>query len=95
MLEIKLWSTSYAVYVAVSEWGYGIDRCASEAIIKAQEHVPTNAKPSQLLIYTKQCVWEDEEDELVPNGFPPRWGNGEVRLVGLTTTHQVWLRRKK
>lgn len=91
------WDHSNPVcYVAVSEWGYGIDRCPAEAIIKAQEHVPTKAKPSQLLIYARVLVWEDEEDELIPNGFPPKWDKANMpRLVGLTNTHAIYLRRKR
>jgi hypothetical protein len=83
-------------YIAVSEWGYGIDKVAADAIMKAQEHVPLSAKPSQMLLYSKECVWDDEEDDLVPLAFPPKWQNGVApKLVGLTTTHTIWLRRPR
>lgn len=88
--------TNHALYVAVSEWGYGIDRCPAEAIMKAQEHVPVKARPSQLLIYTADIVWEDEEESLIPATFPPVWDDSvHPRLIGLTDTHSLWGRRKR
>lgn len=87
------------MFIAVSRWGYGMDRCPAKAIMLSQEHVPLEAKPSQLLLYSATCVWEDEEEQLQPVGFKagvPIWQNGiRPKLVGLTNTHQGWKRRPK
>jgi hypothetical protein len=84
-------------YIAVSEWGYGLGGHPADAILKAQEHVPLEAKPSQMQLFSVVCIWEDEWEEFAPLGFKnnyPVWPNGKKpKLVGLTNTHQGFIRR--
>lgn len=84
------------LYIAVSEYGFGMDYDPATAIRRAQEHVPSVAKPRQLLVYSTVCEWEDEEEQFVPQGFKsgcPIWQNGtNPRLVALTNTHAGFVR---
>lgn len=72
-------------YVAVSKYGFGCDTDIEQAILAAQDHVPLKDKPSQLCIYAA-----DTPCTPVAVG---QWRNGEhPKLVGLTNTHQVWVK---
>ena len=89
-----------ALYIAVSEYGFGIDRCPAKAILLAQEHVGVDDPVRQMLLYEVKGVWDDEETEYVPRGWGnnsgPVWNDGVTpKLVGLTNTHQGWIRRKR
>ena len=79
-------------YVAVSEHGYGIHRIPAAAIRLAQGEVPAKAKATPLLVY--EFAGEASE-ETVPIGWKagsPTWPNGiKTRLVGLTTTHRLFV----
>ena len=79
-------------YVAVSEHGYGIHRIPAAAIRLAQGEVPAKAKAAPLLVY--EFAGEASE-ETVPIGWKagsPTWHNGiKTRLVGLTTTHRLFV----
>jgi len=75
-------------YIVVNKYGYGIDRDLETAILSAQDSVPLKDKPSQ------QCIYVSLNPDK-PSGFdnPTRWENGaQPRLVGLTNTHQVWVK---
>lgn len=75
-------------YVAVCKHGYGVHQVPAMAIRLAQTEVPARSKPSQLLIYEAWSM-------VKPIGFnkgEPKWPNGtQVRLVGLTTTHSLFV----
>jgi hypothetical protein len=81
------WEKEALVYIAVSEWGYGVHAIPAAAIRIAQNSVPAKAKRTQLCIY-------EATSEIEPVGFEhggPVWPNGESpRLVGLTTTHALF-----
>jgi len=74
-------------FVAVCKDGYGVDQIPALAIARAQTHVNARSSPSQMLIYESPTFIE-------PTGFDngaPTWANGtKPRLVGLTTTHQLF-----
>jgi hypothetical protein len=86
---LKLYHASYEErwYVAVCKHGYGVHLKPAMAIALAQTEVPVRCHPSQLLIYEAVASIE-------PIGFEhnePQWPNGsKPRLVGLTTTHQLF-----
>jgi hypothetical protein len=96
-VEKMLWGNP-PIYIAISKYGYGISKCPAKAIRRAQEHVPLDDKPSQLLLYAAAVVWDDEISDLHPKAFrdgAPVWGNdSKPKLVGLTNTHQGWRRRQ-
>ena len=74
-----------AWYIVVNKYGYGIDRDLETAILSAQDNVPLKDKPSQ------QCIYVSPNPDK-PTGFC-EWENGaKPRLVGLTNTHQVWVK---
>jgi hypothetical protein len=72
-------------YVVVNKYGYGMDRDLEAAILAAQDNVPLKDKPSQQCIYVSPTP-------IRPTGVDS-WENGaQPRLVGLTNTHQVWVK---
>jgi hypothetical protein len=75
-------------YIAIHAKGFAGSTELVEAISAAQESVEFTAKPSQLAIYVA-------EQEIEPTGFVT-WPKGAKppRLVGLTNTHQGWLKKK-
>jgi hypothetical protein len=85
-------SDAKPIYIAVSEFGFGIDEQPAVAIWRALEQVPFDSKPAQLLLYRSA-------DEVKPTGFKnggPVWPNGQQpKLCGLTTTHQAWTGRPR
>jgi hypothetical protein len=81
------WNVEPPWYIAVHHNGYGAHRDPAQAILLAQESVPMKAKRSQLLIYRHY-------EEVEPTGFGT-WPDGvQPALVGLTNTHQGWIRRQ-
>lgn len=75
-------------YIAVHENGYGVHTDVAKAILLAQESVPMESKPKQLLIYR-------HHEAIAPTGFG-EWANGaKPALVGCTNTHQGWISRKQ
>lgn len=74
-------------YIAIHENGYGVHNDVAKAILLAQESVALRAKPKQLVIF-------EADTQIEPTGYIT-WPNGvQPRLVGLTNTHQGWMRRK-
>lgn len=84
-------------FVAVSEYGYGAHEIAAAAIRLAQDEVPAKSKPRQLLLYEHLAGDMTLEGDLTPTGWKngqPTWPNGtKVKLVGLTTTHDLFVQR--
>jgi len=89
MSEILFTHRPKPYYIAVSQHGFGVHQIPAVAIRLAQDEVPANAKPSQLLIYEsmEQVMPVDWKDE-------PIWPNkrqSKPRLVGLTSTHRLFV----
>jgi hypothetical protein len=79
------WMRDESWYIVVNKYGYGMDKDIEKAILSAQDNVPLKDKPSQ------QCIYVSPEP-IKPTGVD-QWENGaKPRLVGLTNTHQVWIR---
>ena len=75
-------------FIAIHKDGFGVDTDPAKAVLMAQESVAMDAKPSQLLLYR-------HTEETAPTGFV-EWPNGvKPKLVGLTNTHQGWIRRQR
>lgn len=82
------WSSATKWFIAIHRGGYGVDTDPAAAILAAQESVAIKDKPTQLALYVSDV-------EMEPTGFI-NWPNGNTpRLVGLTNTHQGWIRRDK
>jgi hypothetical protein len=80
------WTKIERWFIAVHKDGFGVDTDPATAILLAQESVPYEAKPSQLALY-------ESPTEMEPTGFV-KWPNSEQpRLIGLTNTHQGWIKR--
>lgn len=86
------------IYVAVCDFGFGIHEVAAAAIRLAQDEVPAKSKPRQLLVYETLSTQDFDMVDLeaiTPKGFnhgDPLWPLGaEMRLVGLTTTHSLFV----
>jgi hypothetical protein len=88
MSELSFAHKPKPFYIAVSEHGFGIHQVPAAAIRLAQDEVPATAKPSQLLVY-------ESMDEVTPtdwkNGGPVWPNHAKIRLVGLTTTHRLFV----
>jgi hypothetical protein len=82
---VTYWTRPERWYIAVHENGFGAATDLAKAILVAQESVAFESKPSQLAIYVSDIKIE-------PTGFVT-WSNGvQPRLIGLTNTHQGWLK---
>src|SRR5215472_11775574 len=86
-------------YVAVCQYGFGIDRDPAKAILLAQEHVGLDDPVSQMLLYSAYIEWDDEEDIIKPIGWKndgPIWADGsKPKLRALLNTHQGYVRRPR
>jgi hypothetical protein len=92
MSELKLWHHEEPIYIAVSKYGFGIHKIPAAAIRLAQAEVPAKAKPSQMLIYQSLT-------DIKPTGFKdggPSWPNSaKPKLVGLTSTHRLFVQAQR
>jgi hypothetical protein len=85
-------------FIAVNEYGFGVDTKACKAIRTSQAEVPLNVTPTQLIVY------KTDDEELRPTGWKKTrtgrkgfggsatWPDGteQPKMVGLTNTHQLW-----
>ncbi len=98
-LPALVWNHTKPYYIAVSEWGYDVHQVAAAAIRLAQDRVPAKAKPSPLLVYRSDVEVEpigfEDGGPVWPAESKPTLDHRTLKLVGLTTTHSLFVERPR